>query len=55
MVKRMLEEFIESQKVSEVSNTSPNARICETATLRFASRCSLVLIYLIHLAADFMG
>ena len=29
MAKSTLKEFIESQKVSEVSNTSPNARICE--------------------------
>ena len=51
----MLKEFIESQKVSEVSKTSPNVRIwtfLETATYCFASRCSLVLI---HLAADFVG
>ena len=40
----------QSQKVSEVSNTSPNARIwlfLETATLCFTSCCSLVLIYCI--------
>ena len=55
MVKRTLKEIIESQKVSEVSNTSLNARIwssLRTATLCFASRCSLELI---HLATDFMG
>ena len=55
MAKHMLKEFIESQKVSEVSNTSPNTRIwlfLETTTLCFASHCSLVLI---HLAADFTG
>ena len=51
----MLKEFIESQKVSEVSNTSPYTRIwsfLETATLGFTSLCSLILV---HLAADFTG
>ena len=44
MAKRTLIEF---QEVSEVSNTSPNARIWsfpETAILCFASRCSRSLI-----------
>ena len=53
--KHTLKEFIESQKVSDVSNTSPNARIwsfLETATPCFTSYCSLILI---HLAADFTG
>ena len=51
----MLKELNESQKVSDISNTSLNARIwsfLKTVTLHFASYCSLILV---HLAADFTG
>ena len=47
--------MIEFQEVSEVSNTSPNTRIClflEMVILCFTSHWSLVLI---NLAADFSG
>ena len=53
MAKCTLKEF--QQKVSEVLNTSPNARIwlfLKRATLCFASRCSPIFI---HLVTDFTG
>ena len=52
LAKHMLKEF---QEVSEVLNTTPNAKIwsfLKTAILCFASCCSLIFI---DLAADFTG